>query len=41
VTNEDIAHHLMRLIDDIERKGRRLIIINYLLLALVLILIIV
>jgi hypothetical protein len=41
VTNEDIVHHLMRLMDDVERKGKRLIFINYLLLTLVVILIIV
>ena len=41
MTNEDIVHHLMRLMDDVERKGKRLIFINYLLLTLVVILIIV
>jgi hypothetical protein len=41
VTNEDIVHHLTRLMDDVERKGRRLIIINYLLLFLLIIFVIV
>ena len=41
MTNDDIVQHLMRLMDDVERKGKRLIFINYLLLTLVVILIIV
>ena len=41
MTNEEIVHHLMRLMDDVERKGKRLILINYLLIALVIILLIV
>ena len=41
MTNDDIVHHLTRLMDDVERKGKRLILINYLLIALVIILLIV
>ena len=41
MNNHDIVHHLMRLMDDVERKGKRLILINYLLIAVVIILIIV